>query len=88
MPNEDPEETPAAHGRRVPLRFINDRGLPTVHTNAERTEHSEADPEEWASLPAEAADHWDATCWFPANSVGEVGRPEMYPIPLRPGGAQ
>ncbi|MFM9723725.1 hypothetical protein [Streptomyces scabiei] len=79
------EDTPS-RGRRVPLRFTNDRGGNTVETNADRTEHWEADPEEWASLPGAVVDDWDATCWFPANGVGEAGRPEMLRTPLRPGG--
>lgn len=72
-------------GRRVPLRFVNDDGQPTVRTNTDRTEHGEADPEEWASLPAATADQWDATCWFSLDT-DEAGRPEMLPTPLNPGG--
>lgn len=79
------DSTPST-GRRVPLRFTNDRGQHTVGTDVDGVEHWETDPESWASLPAETVDQWDATCWFPADGVGEAGRPEMLPIPLHPGG--
>ncbi|MEF9904769.1 hypothetical protein [Streptomyces sp. P9-A2] len=79
------DSTPSS-GRRVPLRFINDDGRSVVATNTDRTEHWEGDPDDWASLPADTVDQWDATCWFPADGSGEAGRPEMLPIPLHPGG--
>ncbi|MBV2357815.1 hypothetical protein KUM39_26245 [Streptomyces sp. J2-1] len=84
MPEDTPEGTAAA-GRRVPLRFVNDQGQNTVRTNTQRTEHGEGVPEEWASLPADRADQWDATCWFSLDT-DEAGRPEMLRTPLRPGG--
>lgn len=77
-------ETPKT-GRRAPWRFFN-RGRAAVGTNADRTEQHEDDPDSWADLPAETADDWDATCWFPLDSVREPGRPEFYPIPRNPGG--
>ena len=80
-------DTPS-RGRRVPLRFVNNRGENVVQTNTDRTEHWEGDPEEWASLPAAAVDDWDATCWFSADGIGEAGRPEMFRTPLHPGGPQ
>lgn len=80
------DETTPGRRRRVPLRFASlDRWgalREAVDLTMDRAEHSEGNLDDWADLPEETADSWDATCWFPASGAAgeELWRPELLPL--------